>query len=84
VSPRAPGPCAVLELNMACEIYEAFLRERKATQEEWAYFAYPQNADLRGMSVSQSKEMARQAKNKIKEISQRMIWHQHGCAACKE
>jgi hypothetical protein len=69
---------------MACEIYEALLHERKHAQEDWAYFAYPQNAMLRGMSARQSKQMANEAKKKMNEISQRMGWHQQGCAACKQ
>jgi len=68
---------------MACEIYEKLHRELKSAQEEWAYFAYPQNKTLRGVSDRRSKQMANGAKKKMAEISQRMSWHQQECPACK-
>jgi len=33
---------------MQCEVYDRLQRDWKSAQEEWAYFAYPQNKALRG------------------------------------
>jgi hypothetical protein len=69
---------------MACEIYERLRAEWNSAREEWAHFALPQNEMFRGTSVGQSKQMAREAKNKMNEVRKRMDWHKHGCAACNQ
>jgi len=51
--------------------------------QEWAYFAYPQNEALRGISERQSAEHAQKTKNKMKEIRELIQWHRNGCDICK-
>ncbi len=66
---------------MPCEAYEQLQRQLKSAQQEWAYFAYPQNKVLRGVSDRKTKQMA---KEKMSQLSERMSWHQQGCEACKQ
>jgi hypothetical protein len=66
---------------MPCEAYEQLQRQLKSAQQEWAYFAYPQNKALRGVSDRKSKQMA---KEKMSQLSERMSWHQQGCETCKQ
>ncbi len=69
---------------MPCETYEQLEREWKSAQEEWAYFAYPQNKSLRGgVSDRNSKQMAEAAKEKMSQLSKQMDWHRQECEACK-
>ncbi len=69
---------------MPCEAYEQLQRQLKSAQQERAYFAYPQNKVLRGVSDRKSKQMAKAAKEKMSQLSERMSWHQQGCEACKQ
>ncbi len=69
---------------MPCETYEQLEREWKSAQEEWAYFAYPENKALRGVSDRKSKQMAKAAKEKMSQLSEQMSLHRQGCEACKQ
>jgi len=51
--------------------------------QDWLYVAYPQNEALRGISERQSKEHARKAKDKMKEIRELMQRHRNDCDICK-
>jgi hypothetical protein len=65
-----------------CEKYKKLKSQYESAQHDWAYFAYPQNKDLRGMSDRQSKKMAREAQDKMREIQQNMQWHKQSCEEC--
>jgi ssDNA-binding Zn-finger/Zn-ribbon topoisomerase 1 len=64
---------------MACDICDKFHRELKSAREEWAYFAYPQNKELRATSDRKSKQMANAAKKQMSEINERMNLHLRVC-----
>ncbi|MDA2914923.1 hypothetical protein MYX77_13405, partial [Acidobacteriia bacterium AH_259_A11_L15] len=70
--------------RMPCEVYAQLQHEWKSAQQEWAYFAYPQNKVFRGVSDRKSKQMAKAAKEKMSQLSERMSWHRQGCEACKQ
>jgi hypothetical protein len=69
---------------MACAIFDELCKEQARFQQRYAYFAFPENKALRGMSDHMSKQMARDAKTKMVEVTQRMNWHQQGCPQCNE
>jgi len=68
---------------MPCSRYEQLLAEWKEAQREWAYFAYDQNRELRGISDRKSKQLAKEAARKRDEINKIMSVHRIECAACK-
>ncbi len=67
---------------MACAVFDRLCTDHGRAQNEYAYFAYPQNKTLRGTSDRTSKQRARDAKTKMAEITQRINWHQQGCQEC--
>jgi hypothetical protein len=79
---QGPGPGTSASL-VFCQVYERLQREWKSAREEWAYFAYPQNKILRCISDHKSKQLARKAQEKMREMRQRVDWHHHACDVCK-
>jgi hypothetical protein len=67
---------------MACVVLDKLCADHARVQSQYAYFAYPQNQALRGTSGRVSEEMARGAKRKMTEITQRINWHQQECQEC--
>ena len=67
---------------MACAALDKLCCDHARVQSQYAYFAYPQNEALRRTSDRLSKEMARDAKRKMTEITQRINWHQQECQEC--
>ena len=68
---------------MACSVFDDLCKEQARFQNSYAYFAFSENKTLRGMSDNMSKQMARDAKAKMTEVTQRIIWHQQECQQCK-
>jgi hypothetical protein len=68
---------------MECKSYEQLKRDWRSAQEEWAYFAYPQNKALRGVSDRESKQLAKEAKGKMSEASRRAFSHRETREACR-
>jgi hypothetical protein len=69
--------------SVDCDKYKKLKGQYESTQQEWAYFAYPQNKALRGTSDRQSKKMAREAQDRMREIQQNMQWHKQSCEECR-
>ncbi|MGC1416735.1 MAG: hypothetical protein WA817_15725 [Candidatus Acidiferrum sp.] len=69
--------------SVDCEKYKNLQSQYQSAQQQWAYFAYPQNKALRGTSDRQSKKLARQAQDRTREILQSMQWHKQSCEECK-
>ena len=67
---------------MPCAVFDKLCSDHARIQSEYAYFAYPQNKTLRRTSDRMSKQMARDAKRKMSEITQRINWHQQECQEC--
>lgn len=68
---------------MPCENYGQLEGEWKSAKQEYAYFAYPENKVLRGVSDRKSKQMAKAAKEKMSQLDERMSWHRQECEVCK-
>jgi hypothetical protein len=73
----------VFRPEKACEQYKQLERQWKSAREEWMYFVSPSTKDIRGTSARKSKQMARDAQEKMREARQRMDWHEQSCGACK-
>ena len=80
--PTAVTRNPVFRADKACEQYKQLESEWKSAQNEWMYFVSPSTKEIRGTSPRKSKQMAREAQEKMREIRQRMDWHQHGCSDC--
>jgi hypothetical protein len=68
---------------MVCKTYDQLWRDYKVAQNEWAYFTYPQNKELRRTSDRKSKQFATVAMERMSKIRQQMDAHSLGCEDCK-
>src|SRR5205809_6017658 len=69
---------------MPCDKYKQLENEYRSAVREYAYFAMPENKQLRGMSDRQSRQMAKAAQEKQRRISREITIHRQECEECKK
>jgi hypothetical protein len=68
---------------MACKVYEQLRSEEEPGRREYAYFTYPENRMLCGVSDLEAKRRAKVALQRSTQKSNEMSWHRKNCADCK-
>jgi hypothetical protein len=69
---------------MECPVYEQLEKDRKIAHEEWTYDCVSENKPIHFQSVGKAKQKAKEMKEKLAEINERIGLHRQGCVVCEQ